>query len=473
VNYVVVVVGAGSAGAVLAARLTQDPHTRVLLVDAGPDHDSAHTPAAISGDSFFDALSEPGRTFNGLNAQRTPLGSAEPYARGRGIAGSSAVNAMIGMWGVPEDYDHWERDLGCPGWGWNDVEPVFRRLAVALTPTRRDEWGTVDSALVEAAQQAGHPLCNDPRVDQLGVGSAWLNRFRGKRVSVNDAYLEPARARPNLTIRGETTVDRVLLNGRRAVGVQLDGGEVIDAKRVVICAGAIHSPAILLRSSLDLAGIGQGLKDHAAVPLVLELNEPCQGGLDTATLLRWSSSDGFGDLQAMALNRAGGAQTQQQLGIVMAALMSVQSSGQVRLASSDAAVHPQVIFNHLDTEQDRRRLREGVRHLVELVQSEPFRRISHNVLVDDIGTPISALADDDASFDRWMLDNIGNYVHASSTCRMGPRTDNLAVVDHLCRVHGYEDLLVCDASVFPDLPRANTHLPTVMVAERLSELLMP
>jgi choline dehydrogenase-like flavoprotein len=471
VNYDVVIVGAGSAGAVLAARLSQDPHTRVLLVDAGPDHDAAHAPLALSGDSFFDALGEPGRTFDGLNARRTPLGSAEPYARGRGIAGSSAVNAMIGMWGVPDDYDHWERELGCPGWAWTDVQPVFRRLAVALTPTRRDEWGVVDTALVAAAERAGHPLCSDPRIDQLGVGSAWLTRSQGKRVSVNDAYLEPARSRQNLTIRGDATVDQVLVNGARVVGVQLRGGEVIEAATVIVCAGAIHSPAILMRSSIDRPGIGLGLKDHASVPLVLELNEPYRGGLDAATVLRWSSTDGFADLQAMALNRAGGGPNEQHLGIVMAALMSVQSSGQVRLASSDAAVHPHVIFNHLDTEQDRRRLREGVRHLVKLVQSEPFRRISHNVLVDDIGTPISALADDDASFDQWMRDNIGNYVHASSTCRMGPRTDDLAVVDPSCRVHGYQGLLVCDASVFPDLPRANTHLPTVMVAERLSELL--
>ena len=156
----------------------------------------------------------------------------------------------------------------------------------------------------------------------------------------------------------------------------------------------------------------------------------------------------------------------------MAALMEVRSSGQVRLRSMDPQEHPIVEFNHLDDHRDRDGLREAVRHCARLADTAVVQEICDQVMIDRAGTPLAALSEDDPTFDRWMQRNIGNYVHASSTCRMGPRGDDTAVVDERCFVHGYEHLMVCDASVFADLPRANTHLPAMMVAEGVSDILL-
>jgi choline dehydrogenase-like flavoprotein len=248
-------------------------------------------------------------------------------------------------------------------------------------------------------------------------------------------------------------------------------GEVIEAAEVIVSAGAIHSPALLLRSGVALPGVGRGLKDHASANVTLRLREQSQGSshdLALATLLRWSSGDGDADLQILPVNHLDSSPQSEGLGLLMGAIMSVHSEGSVSLRSNDAHVDPVVQFNMLDDERDRGHLREVVRHMAALVETAPFRRATSAVFIDGVGSELAALPEDDNALDQWMVSNVSDYVHASSSCRMGPRANEHAVVDVDCRVHGYEGLRVCDASVFPDLPRANTHLPAVMVAEKIA-----
>ena len=323
-------------------------------------------------------------------------------------------------------------------------------------------WGPVDQALARARKERIEP--------------ARLTMRHGQRESVVEVYLDPARARPNLTVRPDAPTASVVLDGNRATGVRLADGELIEAAEVVVAAGAVHSPGLLLRSGVARPGIGHNVRDHASVRIVIDLkadervvdlNRPV-----FSVFGKMSSGEGEEDLQLLPMNLTGLDADGRRYGALMVSLMQVHSAGRIVPVGADPLAPPRIELNMLSDERDVRRLRIGLLYLLSLGRDRAVTMIADGVYVDDKGTTAEDLAgasDDD--LDAWMLANLNDYVHISGSCRMGAPDDDDAVVDPTGRVIGYEGLRVCDASIFPDLPRANTHLPTVMVAERIATMI--
>ncbi len=449
------VVGAGSAGCVVAARLSEDPTHDVVVIETGPDHmssGSVEEPAAITGASFFEACAEPGRLHEDLWSIPVVGADTRPYGRGRGVGGSSSVNAMVALTGHGEDYDAWERDYGCEGWGADVMMPVLDGLLARCHRPAPGELGGLDRALLIAGAT-------------LGAEPVTLTRdANGRRMSAAAMMLDPVRDRPNLTVRPEATVDRVLFRGETAVGVRLVDGEEIEASEIVLCAGAVHSPAILKRSGVDLEGIGENLRDHASCGVTLAWRDPVDpSSLAVGAIARFSSGFAAEDLQLLPLNHLG--RHACGFGSLAAALMVTRSRGRLVIDPEDAGVHPVLELRLLDDERDRLAMLEGVRRLREVLEHPALTTLVTGMYLDDVGTPLDSLGDDPDAIDTWVRSRTGDYVHASGTCRMGPVEDPTAVVDTRCRVHGTRGVRVVDASVMPTVPRANTHLPVTALAE--------
>ena len=518
-KYDVVIVGGGAAGSVLASRLAEYPNTSVLLLEAGPDYpDPANAPDEIKWGNTSYAESPDSEHNWALRGTLTEEQGEMHVAQGKVIGGGSSINGQAMQRGMPEDFDAWA-SMGNDEWSYTKVLPFFRKYERDLDirddfhgtdgpiPVRRrqtGEWPDIQKAFHLACLDAGYHVVEDTNgANPAGVGVWPSNNVDGLRISAAVSHLAPMRHCLNLTVRGEVFVRKVLFEGKKAVGVEVEsGGEVfnVEADRVVLSAGAIKSPHLLMLSGIgpkdqleefgiplvhELPGVGQNLFNHLSAQITFKVKDgmTLAGGADSVHFGLHYTSDGSSEVNDMLMRttpmvderpeRVPGFRTKflngeippEQVGRISCTLGLPDGAGFVKLASADPSVQPTFNYRYLRHPNDVRRVREGIRMAVDLLESDAYKDIADYRLhpTDDI------LADDDA-LDLYIRQTVGTARHVSSTCKMGPDSDPMAVVDQYCSVKGVQGLSVVDASVMPRVPRSGgCHATVLMIGERAVE----
>src|SRR5258706_3078124 len=550
-----IVGGAGAPGCVLASGLSKRSAKTVLLLEAGEDTPPDNKPADIADiypASYFNKKSVwPELKAHWRDQTAAP---ATPFPQARVMGGGGSVMGMIALRGTPRDYDDWER-AGARGWGWNDVLPYFKKLEndwdfkgdlhgaagpVPIRRLKREAWPPLARAIEEYCRTQEIPYIADMNGDfRDGYGSVPMSNTPTRRASSAICYLDAkVRRRPNLSIATSVLVEQILFEGRRAIGVSAEIGgrkEEFFANEVIVCAGAIFSPALLMRSGIgaqkplsdlgipvvaDRPGVGANLQNHAVLYLAFHLRRAARQPVDVNTAptvaLRLSSgppasgSDLYINIQSKTSWNALGL----QIGNFAPVLLRPLSHGRVALASVDPRDMPQIQFNFMSDEHDMRRMVSVFHRTLRIMDfcrlripcgtsfpvrfGDRLRKLNQMSTLNLVKTTLIArafdvapavadlvlagfggdrvslrdLAADPARLEAHIRSNIASVFHAARTCRMGTADDLHAVVDAQAKVHGVDGLRVADASIMPNVIAGNTNIPTIMIAEKISAAIL-